>query len=167
MRRLASAALGLGESSSPSGSLLIVDGRLVTLLGDRVAVVSFGSALPRQWCCYACGAHGTGDDILIELATLAHLHDCDGSLETAAARIALVSALAHESSESAAGHWSPTLVLALLLEGGLWTFIADKIGWPVGQYGLDGWDCDLDSVLTRYGTDRKDIFTFRNRNGEQ
>ena len=112
------------------------------------------------WRCYACGVGGAGERAILDLAVAAHLTECVGTVDTANIRFALLRALIEECEEaySTASGWNGTVIRMLLLDGGVWTLLAEKTGWPVGLYGVEGWDTDLDSALTRYGVTRSEIF---------
>lgn len=137
--------------------------------GQRVAFVS-GLAVVRQWVgatwdgqwrCLGCGLGGYGDKELVSLALSVHVNECTGSKDVAGTRWALVRALHSESLETSGDGWSPRVVEALLFDGRAWALAANLVGWPVGEFGLEGWDTDFDSVLARYGSTRDTFYPRR------
>jgi Fe-S-cluster formation regulator IscX/YfhJ len=139
---------------------LRIHGEYVEPVEGKVLIVgpSRDREVPR-WRCFACNSGGEGVDDLIRLAIPSHLVECYGDVDVARVRFTLLRALIEEGQESYdSDDWNKSVVKSLLLDGGVWTLVAEKVGWPVGVYGVDGWDVSLDDALDRHGLTRSDIF---------
>lgn len=163
LRMVVTRMLGMGSGSLPItddaptfDEWVHVEGRYLSPVAHRVLVMNHNEGF--VWRCYACGAGGIGAANDVETNVRAHIVSCDKDVKVAANRLALVRALVHECDDYPTYVWNTVLIERLLLDGGAWSLIAENGGWPVGPYGIDGWDETLDSALARVGVTRETVF---------
>lgn len=122
-----------------------------------VRAVSRERADHQLWRCLVCLAGGSGDFESVSLGVEVHLLTCQGDPLLAAARADLLEAISDASAAAFASSWHDGVEKILLLRGGMWALLADRLGWPYGLDGVIEWDSDLDAALARYGCTRADL----------
>lgn len=109
-----------------------------------------------NWRCMVCLKTGHGDYEVIQLAVELHKLECKGDKIVAASRVDLLEAISNASEELYSAGWLEGIERILLTKGGMWTILAQHLGWPVGYMGEKGWET-LDEALNRYKLTQKQI----------
>jgi hypothetical protein len=104
-----------------------------------------------NWRCLTCLAGGQGADSVIALGVAAHALDCFGDTRTGLARFDMLEAISDASQAVYMAGWHGSIEKVLLERGGMWTLLAERLGWPFGYRGLQGWDLTLEAAYARHG----------------
>lgn len=101
------------------------------------------------WRCLTCLGGGRGDASTMDLAIAVHALDCAGNPLLAQERIALMTGLTAFCQDAGPAPWNTDVVTRALNSRGYWPSLAERLGWPVGVFAIEGWDLTLAAAQER------------------
>lgn len=119
------------------------------LLGRAIIVVGTYPMPSWGWRCLACLQGGRGDAATFSLALAVHDASCAGPSQVAEKRLALMTGLTAVCQDAGPAPWNTDVVSRILRTRAFWESLASQWGWPVGVFGIDGWDTNLQAAMNR------------------